>query len=149
TLQRFRDGRLSAEARARLAPHLDVCPRCQAILDQRDSRLAELARQAPPPPPPIANYEYVLNEDGFPTVLGRGGLGIVFLARYLGLNSRPLRAVKVLHPGFQITQRERDRFLLEIEAITELGKQGHHGFVQIFDSGPAGNCLYYVMEYIA
>jgi tetratricopeptide (TPR) repeat protein len=150
-LQRYRDGRLSAEERNRLAPHLDVCPSCQAYLDeldQGDNQLAEIARHAPPPPPPIPNYEYLRDEYDFPRVVGRGGLGVVFLARYGGLAGSPPRAVKVVHTGYQILPRARERFLLEIEAVTELARQGHPGFVQIFECGEAGGCLYYVMEYV-
>jgi tetratricopeptide (TPR) repeat protein len=147
-LQRYRDGRLSAEERTRLAPHIDVCPYCQAKLDEGDSRLAEIAGHAPPTPPPIPKYEYLREEEGFPQVVGRGGLGVVFLACYGGLTGSPPRAVKVLHTGHPITPRSRERFLLEIEAVTDLARQGHPGFVQIFERGEAGGCLYYVMEYV-
>jgi hypothetical protein len=150
-LQRYCDGRLSAEERNRLAPHLDVCASCQAYLDeldQGDSQLAEIARHAPPPPPPIPNYEYLRDEQGFPQLVGRGGMGVVFLARYGGLAGSPPRAVKVVHTGYQILPRGRERFLLEIEAVTDLAKQGHPGFVQIFECGEADGCLCYVMEYV-
>ncbi len=147
-LGQYRDGYLTAAERAELAPHLDRCEQCQAWLDRPDYWLEGLARHAPPPPPPIPKYEYVLDEKGFAHVLGQGGIGVVFLARYLGVSGHPLRAVKVLHTGFQLSQRGRERFLREIEAVSELNRQGHPGFVEIYECDVYGGYLYYVMEYI-
>lgn len=147
--KRHRSGELTDSELARLAAHIDQCRYCQSQLDQPDNELAELARQAPPPPPLIPNYEYVVNPQGFPHVLGYGGLGVVFLARYQALVDRPFRAIKVLHTGFRITTEGRARFLREIEAISALSRQNHPGFVQIFQCGESNGCLYYVMEYAA
>ncbi len=148
-LEAYRSGHLTPDERQRIAPHVDACEHCQARLDQPDSLLAEVVRHAAPTPPKIAKYEYILDNDGFPLVLGRGGLGVVFLARYTGLPGNPLRAVKVLHTGQQIDRRARERFLREVQAITGLAGQDNQGFVQVFQCGETRRrCLYYVMEYV-
>jgi tetratricopeptide (TPR) repeat protein len=148
-LEAYRTGRLSDEALQRLAPHVDSCEVCQARLDQPDSELAELALHAAPLPPKIPRYDYVLGSDRFPVVIGRGGLGIVFLAKFRGLLGSPVRAVKLLHTGQQIDARGRERFLREMEAITGLAGQANHGFVQVYECGETRRgCLYYIMEYV-
>src|SRR5512134_2190729 len=74
--------------------------------------------------------------------IGRGGMATVFLAR----DRRHGRsvAVKVLHPELAIGLGP-DRFLREIQIAARLQ---HPHIVPLYDSGRAGDFLYYVMPYV-
>jgi len=77
------------------------------------------------------------------SVIGRGGMATVFLAR----EHRPPRlvAIKVLNPDFG--QRIGDqRFTREIEIISSLS---HPHIIPIFATGEANGLLYYVMPFVA
>jgi serine/threonine-protein kinase len=74
--------------------------------------------------------------------IGRGGMATVYLARDVR-HSRPV-AVKVLHPELAISLGT-DRFLREIQIAARLQ---HSHIVPLYDSGRAGDFLFYVMPYI-
>jgi serine/threonine protein kinase/Flp pilus assembly protein TadD len=74
--------------------------------------------------------------------VGRGGMATVLLAQDLRHN-RPV-AVKVLHPQLAISLGP-DRFLREIQIAARLQ---HPHIVPLYDSGRAGDLLYYVMPYV-
>jgi len=75
-------------------------------------------------------------------LIGRGGMSSVFLAR--DLRHRREVALKVLFP-----EREGEaapgRFLAEIRVTAGLQ---HPNILPLFDSGEAGDCLYYVMPLV-
>lgn len=79
-------------------------------------------------------------------VIGRGGMGVVYLAR----QSNPDRevALKVLRDGAG-TASLRSRFAREISA---LGRLEHAGIARIYEAGaargPAGDIAYFAMEYV-
>jgi serine/threonine-protein kinase len=74
--------------------------------------------------------------------LGRGAMATVYLAR--DLREQRSVAVKVMHRALS-GAIGRDRFLREIEIASSLS---HPQIVQLFESGSAGDVLYYVMQYI-
>jgi serine/threonine-protein kinase len=79
-------------------------------------------------------------------LLGRGGMGAVYLAQ----DERHGRAVavKVLHPAIRLPLSLTDgpsRFQREIEFVARLT---HPHIVTLHDSGSAAGALYYVMPYI-
>lgn len=74
--------------------------------------------------------------------VGRGGMATVFLAQDLR-HHRPV-AVKVLHPQLAVSLGP-DRFLREIQIAARLQ---HPHIVPLYDSGQAGELLYYVMPYV-
>src|SRR5574342_574918 len=74
--------------------------------------------------------------------VGRGGMATVFLARDRR-HGRPV-AVKVLHPELSVGLGP-DRFLREIQIAARLQ---HPHIVPLYDSGQAGDLLYYVMPYV-
>ena len=74
--------------------------------------------------------------------VGRGGMATVFLAQDQR-HHRPV-AVKVLHPQLAVSLGP-DRFLREIQIAARLQ---HPHIVPLYDSGQAGELLYYVMPYI-
>jgi TolB-like protein/Flp pilus assembly protein TadD/tRNA A-37 threonylcarbamoyl transferase component Bud32 len=74
--------------------------------------------------------------------VGRGGMATVYLAQDLK-HHRPV-ALKVLHPHLAVNLGP-DRFLREIQIAARLQ---HPHIVPLYDSGQAGDLLYYVMPYI-
>jgi serine/threonine protein kinase/WD40 repeat protein len=75
--------------------------------------------------------------------LGRGGMGIVYKARQIGLNR--LVALKMVRAGAHAGPAERARFQTEAEALARLH---HPNLVQIHDVGEADGCPYYAMELV-
>ncbi len=74
--------------------------------------------------------------------IGRGGMATVYRALDVR-HGRPL-AVKVLHPELAVGLGP-DRFLREIQIAARLQ---HPHIVPLYDSGQAGDLLYYVMPFI-
>jgi serine/threonine-protein kinase len=74
-------------------------------------------------------------------VLGRGGVGVVYLARHLRLN-RPV-ALKMLLAGPFAQPVERERFLREAQAVAALS---HPNVVQVHDCGEHDGRPYFTME---
>jgi serine/threonine-protein kinase len=77
------------------------------------------------------------------TVLGRGGMGIVFRARDLRLDR--LVALKMLLVGAYAGPLELARFLREAEAVAGLQ---HENIVQVHDMGDHDGQPYFTMEYV-
>src|SRR5438105_5398637 len=75
--------------------------------------------------------------------LGRGGMGVVYLARQTGLN-RPV-ALKMILSGEHAGSNERERFRREAEAVAALQ---HPNIVQIYDIGEAQGRPYRAFEYV-
>jgi serine/threonine-protein kinase len=74
--------------------------------------------------------------------LGRGGMATVYLARDLR-DGKPV-AVKVMHRGLA-TALGTERFLREIQIAASLS---HPQIVPLYESGNAGDLLYYIMPYV-
>lgn len=86
--------------------------------------------------PKIAGYE-ILAE------LGRGGMGVVYLARHCGLG-RPV-ALKMIHAHVAAQDEAAQRFRTEVEAAARLH---HPNIVQIYDVGLWNDLPYFCMEYM-
>jgi len=74
--------------------------------------------------------------------LGRGGMGVVYKARHLGLNR--LVALKMIKGGHDGNE-ERLRFLAEAEAVAALQ---HVNVVQVFDYGEHNGLPFMALEYM-
>ncbi len=77
------------------------------------------------------------------TVLGRGGVGVVYKALHLRLN-RPV-AVKMLLSGQHASPDELERFLREAEAVAGLH---HPNIVNLYDVGEVEGKPYFTMEFV-
>src|SRR5688572_31620365 len=75
--------------------------------------------------------------------LGRGGMGIVFLARDVALE-RPV-AIKLLPPALAAVAGFKDRFLREARTAAALS---HPHIVPIHAVEQVGDLVFFVMEYI-
>lgn len=76
--------------------------------------------------------------------LHRGGQGVVYLARQEGTGRQV--AIKLMREGALARANDRIRFEREIQVLAQLHNPN---IVTIHDSGVAGGCGYYVMDYIA
>jgi serine/threonine-protein kinase len=76
--------------------------------------------------------------------LGRGGMGVVFLATDTTLDRRV--AVKVIHPELAAHSSIARRFLAEARTIA---KVRHPGIVAVHSAGTHEGLLYYVMDEVA
>lgn len=75
--------------------------------------------------------------------LGRGGMGMVFLATDTSLD-RPV-AVKVMHPDLSVHGSIIQRFLAEARMIAKLR---HPNIVAVHAAGEATGIFYYVMDHV-
>src|SRR5207302_811653 len=76
--------------------------------------------------------------------LGRGGMGVVYLARQRQLNRTV--ALKMILAGSHASAGQLQRFLIEAEAVAQLQ---HANIVQIFESGEHEGLPYFTLEYVA
>jgi ABC-type transport system substrate-binding protein len=77
------------------------------------------------------------------SVLGQGGMGVVYLARDLRLD-RPV-ALKLLTPELAGDRRFRDRFERESRLAASID---HAGIVPVYEAGDAGGVTYIAMRYV-
>jgi serine/threonine protein kinase len=126
------------------------CPICGAVgepvpanldvpaLGEVETLPPETAEQASGPVnlPAILGYE-ILDE------LGRGGMGVVYKARQVGLDR--LVAVKMILSGAHAGPKERSRFRREAEAVARLQ---HPHIVQIYEVGEAGGNPFVSLELV-
>ncbi|MGD9644859.1 MAG: transporter substrate-binding protein [Pirellulales bacterium] len=86
--------------------------------------------------PALPGYE-ILGE------LGRGGMGVVYRARQIGLNR--LVAIKMVLSGVHATPTALSRFRIEAEAVAQLH---HPNIVHIYDIGNKDGCPYFTLEFV-
>ncbi len=77
-------------------------------------------------------------------VLGRGGMGVVFQARQIGLNR--LVAIKLLAQEISANPAFAERFRQEAQAMARLN---HPNIISVYDFGQTGEGhLFFVMEFV-
>jgi serine/threonine-protein kinase len=75
--------------------------------------------------------------------LGRGGMGVVFLARDIALHR--LVAIKALRHEFTSSEEHRERFRREARLAARLS---HPAIVPVYGFGEVGDLVYIVMKYV-
>ena len=97
----------------------------------------------PPEPGVGPEQRHVLGEFEIVRELGRGGMGVVYLARQKNLERDV--AVKVLVENLTTTEREIERFHREARAAARLS---HPGIVRVYTDGRAGKTHWIAMEFV-
>jgi eukaryotic-like serine/threonine-protein kinase len=155
TARGFALAQLSDEVTARVETHIDGCSECRCLVSElarsNDSHVSEAATLLAETPGPRGAApvhaqgdrigRYVLD-----SVLGRGGMGVVYAARDPELD-RPV-AVKVLRPELwssENAEQARTRLLREAQAMARVA---HPNVVTVHDVGTAGAELYVAMELV-
>jgi tetratricopeptide (TPR) repeat protein len=94
------------------------------------------------PPTAAAGFPFIPGYELL-SVLGRGGMGVVYRARQLALDR--VVAVKTLHPGAGLPDELLRRFRTEAESAAGLQ---HPNAVRVYEVGDAGGQPYLVMEWV-
>jgi tetratricopeptide (TPR) repeat protein len=132
----------------------EVCRACPELLTQVRHRLGRVraleaevealfptpGRASTPGDPPDGRPPQLPGYD-MQSILGRGGMGVVYKARHVRLNR--LVALKMLIAGAYAGPPERARFQREAEAVASLH---HANIVAIYDVGEHEGCPYFTME---
>lgn len=84
----------------------------------------------------ISNYKII-------SVIGEGGMGIVYLAEHIHLNKKA--AVKSLHKKLLSNHHIRERFKNEAATLSQIE---HPNIVKLYDYVETGDGLYLIMEYV-
>lgn len=87
--------------------------------------------------------QIIANRYRLTRLLGRGGMGEVYLAEHVTLR-HPV-AVKYMRPSLAVDPQQSSRFMREAHALSLLR---HPNIVAIHDFGATGNDLYLVMEFL-
>lgn len=94
--------------------------------------------------PDVAELEQPLaGQYEFDREIGRGGTGVVYLARDLKLHRRV--AIKVLPPYLRRDPDVRERFLREARTAASLS---HPNIVPIYRADELGGHVFFVMAYV-
>src|SRR5712691_3181460 len=101
------------------------------------------SRASPPPPPPSPRKPPLKAIGGYEIEgeLGRGGMGVVYLARQIKLNRRVALKMLTGHYG----PDELQRFLAEAETAAGLH---HTNIAQIYEVGEHDGAPFFSMEYV-
>jgi tRNA A-37 threonylcarbamoyl transferase component Bud32 len=105
----------------------------------------DATRVRPSAQPATASTDGSAGVSGFEIegTLGRGGMGVVYKAKQVGLNR--VVALKMLIAGPYADPSLRARFLLEAESVAALE---HPGIVKVFAFGENGSHPYLAMEFL-
>jgi predicted Ser/Thr protein kinase len=98
--------------------------------------LLQGSEQAGPDTPDLPGYE--VREE-----LGRGGMGVVYQARQVGLNRTV--ALKMIRPEVVASPEHRACFRAEAETVAQVQ---HPHIVQIYEIGEGFGSLYFSMEFV-
>jgi serine/threonine protein kinase/formylglycine-generating enzyme required for sulfatase activity len=113
--------------------------RCADVLVLRRILPAPLAARAPHPP----STGQVLGEFRLLSEIGRGAMGVVYLARQQSLHR--VVALKVLYPHLSGLERSVERFRREAKSAARLR---HPAICPVYSVGEERGLYYFAMEYV-
>lgn len=105
---------------------------------KRRSKSAQAPDLSDVPPELAQSQEYEIERE-----LGRGGMGVVYLARNIAMDRREV--IKVLNPSLYSKDSAKQRFTNEIQSG---GKLNHPGVVTFYRVLPMNKQLSFAMEYV-
>jgi serine/threonine protein kinase len=135
------DANLNPDPGAWLARYPDVADRLRKYFANQ----AGIKRLAEPllPPSPVSGLPRPFGAYELLEEIGRGGMGVVYKARQVGLNR--LVAVKMILGGSHVREDALGRFRVEGKAIARLH---HPNVVQIYEVGDLNGCPYFSLEFV-
>ena len=165
-LRRFGLGQLPREEAHRIESHVAGCDQCAATLEQVQAdtlvsllHACPVARETPvqtalesgsstgvaDPPELVSIPEPLIGHPRYRVLrlLGRGGMGEVYLAKHLVLDR--LVALKVIKPSLLGDGSAVRRFQQEMRSVAKLA---HPNIVQAHDAEAAGGVHFLVMEFV-
>jgi len=124
-----------------------LCPQCllRRVAEPTDPGLPEPlpAFPQPPPPPSLDSVAAAFPHLEILSLIGQGGMGVVFKARQKSLDR--LVALKLLAPHRAHDASFAERFALEARALAALN---HPHIVTIHDFGQASGFYFLLMEFV-
>jgi eukaryotic-like serine/threonine-protein kinase len=151
-LQKLASAAVGSDRDRAVDVHVEHCAACRQMLEtmigtvivaperglQQPTRRASSASATPAAARvQVPGYEIIKE-------LGRGGMGVVYLARQQGLNR--LVAIKMMMHGIQADEDDGIRFRTEAEAIARLH---HPNIVQIYEVGAVEGRPFLSLEFVA
>jgi formylglycine-generating enzyme required for sulfatase activity/serine/threonine protein kinase len=136
TLVAFGSGKLDDTTAERVLAHLEQCTECRQQVANQTASTPASTPCVPPELPQIPGYD-VLRE------LGRGGMGIIYLARNQSLKREEV--VKVINTQMLNDRSLIERFRREMQAAARLK---HENIVTIYAAIETGNLLGFAMEHV-
>jgi tetratricopeptide (TPR) repeat protein len=134
---------LGAATYLKLEDHVESCEACQAFLqglvDRRRSVVTKEGAQSHAPGTAPDIPDLVIERE-----LGRGSMGVVYLARQESLQR--LVALKVLRVGLETGARAQGRWRREARAAC---RAPHPNAVQVFQVGDSEGWFYLVLEFVS
>jgi len=116
------------------------CPGCSLRLALSPDALTPIEAKRPLPPGLKSRFfgDYEIRGE-----IARGGMGVVYRARQLGLNR--LVALKMVQSHHLLSDEARLRFRMEIEAVAQLH---HPHIVSLYESGEEDGAHYFTMRLV-
>jgi serine/threonine protein kinase len=144
----FGQGKLPEAQAATVAAHLEVCAACRRAAAGPPPGAARTAVQSPAAPPAPAASSVppeLLQHPKFRVLreLGRGGMGVVYLAQHRVMN-RPV-AIKVISDSLLADGDAAARLQAEVRAAARLD---HQNIVRAFDAERVGSLHLLIMEFV-
>lgn len=139
-------GDTAGDDTAELKAHIDTCDTCTDTFKELEL-LFELktlfnSSKSPTAAAPLSIIDSIPGYSGL-SEIQRGGQGVVF--RAIQEDTRRTVAIKLLLNGAFATERQRSRFIREIELAASLR---HPNIVTVHDSGVCDGYQYCVMEFV-
>jgi serine/threonine protein kinase len=134
-LKAFALGKLSDTSADVVVTHLDQCPECSQEVAKTSAGRTTVSNL---PPELAANQQYEILRE-----LGRGGMGVVYLARNKLMDR--LEVLKVVNKALLDHPGAVERFLREIRSAAKLS---HPNVVAAYSAVQLGELLAFAMEYV-